>query len=169
MSTTQHAPRNDKAATKYVVVEFPFKMLLMAGWMWGAYASYDAASTSWLGSMNHPVATHVLAFVGMAIAAYQGVAIYFQRFCNDGRLITDGLFRYTRHPMYTGFAFTAFDIWWPTENIHTVGYWASLAMFLVGLVVAGYIQELETLALFGKEAEEYYERTPRLFFFYPFM
>jgi hypothetical protein len=36
------------------------------------------------------------------------------------------------------------------------------AVFLVGLVVAGYRQEQETLARFGQEAVDYYARTPRI-------
>lgn len=82
-------------------------------------------------------------------------------------LITDGLFKYTRHPMYTGFLLMAIDVGKnlnPQSIIHTIAF----STFLMTLFAAGYAQERETLARFGEEAIEYYKKTPRIFLFYPF-
>lgn len=84
-------------------------------------------------------------------------------------LITTGVFKYTRHPMYTGLAMFAIRSWWPTEGGYTFGHALSFCITVIGVVMAGYYQEKETLARFGAEAQEYYRRTPRLFLFYPFM
>ena len=83
------------------------------------------------------------------------------------RLQTGGLFRYTRHPMYTALLFMATQVWFEVPTYD----WYFLLMqtiFVSSVIIAGYCQEKETLARFGKAAEDYYARTPRLFFMYPF-
>lgn len=82
-------------------------------------------------------------------------------------LITSGPFRFTRHPMYTGFLMMGVRVWWPACPLDAV-YWCSMAVFVLSIFVAGYMQEKETLVHFGADAEDYYRRTPRCFLWYPF-
>lgn len=80
-------------------------------------------------------------------------------------LITDGPFRYTRHPMYT--AILVMNI---CDLVQAVSVWTSplsLALevtFIACLLAAGYCQEQETVERFGQPAVDYYKRTPRIAF-----
>jgi protein-S-isoprenylcysteine O-methyltransferase Ste14 len=80
-------------------------------------------------------------------------------------LITSGVFKYTRHPMYTAFVLMDVASFFTPHNSDFI---TSTILFYGFLGVAAYFQEKETLARFGQAAVEYYRRTPRLFFFYPF-
>ncbi len=84
-------------------------------------------------------------------------------------LLTTGPFKYTRHPMYTGLFLMALDLWVPGPASLDWPFFMLSGLFLVCMVIAGYYQEQETLARFGEEAAEYYKRTPRFFFMYPFI
>jgi protein-S-isoprenylcysteine O-methyltransferase Ste14 len=112
-----------------------------------------------------PTAVNIVDSVGLAIFLYYLILIYVKR---PKGLITTGLFKYTRHPMYTGMLMMAIRLWWPSDPGYTADYWVTIALFLIGVFTAGYLQEKETLSRFGQEAEDYYRRTPRLFLLYPF-
>lgn len=98
--------------------------------------------------------------IGATIVAYSQWKIY----GGQKGLVTSGIFRITRHPMYTGFAILGTAIWYPTSQVEHSDYWISLAAFATGIIVAGWLQERETIARFGKEAVEYYRKTPRIAF-----
>ncbi len=104
-----------------------------------------------------------LGATGSAIVHYTGWLIYIKS-RRTKKLITNGLFRWTRHPMYTGFSLIGIVLWYPTSQVEHPSYWISLATFVTGIVVAGWLQERETIARFGKEAVEYYRETPRIAF-----
>jgi len=80
-------------------------------------------------------------------------------------LITEGVFKYTRHPMYTAFVLMDVASFFAPLSYDFI---TSTVLFYGYLVVAAYFQEKETLARFGQSAVEYYRCTPRLFFLYPF-
>ena len=83
----------------------------------------------------------------------------------DRKLIENGLFRYTRHPMYTAMAAMDSMNWYMNQPWYvTIG---SGLLFYLCLITAGYCQELETIGRYGDRAREYYARTPRLFIWYP--
>lgn len=111
----------------------------------------------------HPLS--VLGAIGAGLVAYTLYVLYILR-ARRHTLITYGVFRYTRHPMYTGFflmnlsSYLAVspDIWFYVQQV----------IFFATLTIAGRMQEIETIMRFGKEAEDYYKVTPRLFFLYPF-
>lgn len=107
----------------------------------------------------------VLTAVGSAIVHGMMYVIYVKN-RRTKKLITNGLFQWTRHPMYTGFVLLGMVLWYPTSAMGW-SYWGSLATFTTGILVAGWLQERETLQRFDTEAEEYYRRTPRVFLLYP--
>ena len=84
-------------------------------------------------------------------------------------LITNGVFKYTRHPMYTGLFLMNLDLWLPKPVSNELLFYVGQIAFVTCMLIAGWSQEKETLARFGKDAESYYARTPRLFIWYPFM
>ncbi|MEK7509254.1 MAG: hypothetical protein AAB605_00900 [Patescibacteria group bacterium] len=61
-------------------------------------------------------------------------------------------------------------IFWMPKPVSTGYLFLGLqATFFCSMIVAAWWQEQETLIRFGKEAEAYYEKTPRLFVLYPFI
>lgn len=123
------------------------------------------------------MAPHVIIFSGapdsnlpVQIVGYAGVAIFvwclWQLYVKWGRLkglITTGLFRFTRHPMYLSLLLINFCHWVRVDFVWTSPLFLAIEVaFLACMLAAGYCQERETLARFGREAEDYYGRTPRV-------
>lgn len=140
------------------MIEAPFKFMLVGSYVF--HALYH-----WSTEKDLP---YVVSFIGEAGFIIFGYYIFRLYMIPRKGLITSGLFRYTRHPMYTGILLMGLERWWPTSAESLVEYLTTLALFLVGVFVAGYLQEKETLARFGDEAVEYYRKTPRCFLFYFF-
>jgi len=112
-----------------------------------------------------PVFIRVVSWFGMIIFGYCLFTLYIRKHAING-LVTTGIFHYTRHPMYTGAFLMDLPHFFPPVN----AFWIiSAILFYSGLFIAGYFQEKETLSRFGEEAEEYYSKTPRFFFMYPFV
>jgi protein-S-isoprenylcysteine O-methyltransferase Ste14 len=82
-------------------------------------------------------------------------------------LITDGPFRYTRHPMYTGLALMDLSYFIPLPASSEPEFFILQGTFFACMCTAAWFNEKETLLRFGKQAEAYYARTPRFFFVYP--
>lgn len=75
----------------------------------------------------------------------------------SGSLVTDGLYRFVRHPLYT---FTLLVLWLtPTMNVNTFIVFAALTIYiLVGII----FEERKLLRVFGQEYENYRSVTPML-------
>jgi protein-S-isoprenylcysteine O-methyltransferase Ste14 len=114
---------------------------------------------------HHPVIVLVLLLAGLTLFGYCLYVLYVGRKAGK-RLETTGVFKYTRHPMYTALVLLDSSAFFGTYSLLLL---LSTILFYTTFVVAAYYQEQETLARFGKEAEAYYQRTPRLFFMYPFL
>jgi len=100
-----------------------------------------------------------LVIVGLGLFAYCLYALYIRKRAVD-TLITTGVFRYTRHPMYVAVALMDVACWFAPITTFSI---VTAVVFYASLSMAGYWQEKETLARFGAEAEAYYQRTPHLF------
>ena len=105
---------------------------------------------------------------GLLLFSYYLFILYMRR-RGPPNLITNGVFEYTRHPMYTGLFLMNLDLWLPKPASNDLLFFAGQTAFMACMVIAGWSQEKETLARFGAEAEAYYAKTPRLFIWYPFM
>jgi len=111
--------------------------------------------------------------IGCAIFIYCHIVIYwYPRISGQGsvstKLITNGPYRYTRHPIYTALVLSTLILFSNPIPKSFVFYF--LFIIWLGVIVAlSYLQEKETLDRFGDEAVEYYKKTPRLFFMYPFI
>lgn len=120
-----------------------------------------------------PALVDYTAIFFLFIAVYNQILIYYPLFGSyilrkkiPNRLITTGFFKYTRHPMYSAVliadALFMFYAPWDWKMIlHTVAFYAIT-------VVACYFHEQDVLYDFREKAVEYYNKTPRLFFMYPF-
>lgn len=75
----------------------------------------------------------------------------------SGSLVTDGLYRFVRHPLYT---FSLLVLWLtPTMNVNTFIVFAALTIYiLVGII----FEERKLLRVFGQEYENYRSITPML-------
>jgi protein-S-isoprenylcysteine O-methyltransferase Ste14 len=111
----------------------------------------------------HPMS--VLGAIGAGLVAYTMYVLYMLQ-ARKRILLTHGVFKYTRHPMYTGFFLMNLSAYLATEP--DVWFYIQQCAFFASLAIAGRMQEIETIMRFGKEAEQYYAVTPRLFFMYPF-
>lgn len=105
----------------------------------------------------------VTTIVGVGVFTYCLYLLYVRSQAST-TLVTNGIFRYTRHPMYTGLVLTDTASFFAPLS---PGLIISTIVFYGALMVAVYWQEKETLARFGEAAAAYYQKTPRLFFWYP--
>lgn len=80
-----------------------------------------------------------------------------------GRLVTAGVYRYIRHPMYSSVLFLA---WGGLLKRVTIGTLALGAVATVSLLVTAKNEEAENVKRFGTQYREYMKRTHR---FVPFL
>ena len=74
-----------------------------------------------------------------------------------GKLITNGLYRYVRHPLYT---FGLFILWLsPSMTLNSLVFNISLTIYIL---VGAYYEERKLLREFGQEYAEYKSVTPML-------
>lgn len=99
-----------------------------------------------------------LAIIGVGMFIHGWRAVYKAR--HDGRLVTDGLYRFVRHPQYTGLFLALFGegvIHWPTIF--------SAVLFPV-IVLAYYLlarkEERDMIRKFGDEYRVYMRKVPML-------
>lgn len=92
--------------------------------------------------------TDILSFVGLRQIVEEQ---------KDGRLITGGLYRYVRHPLYT---FTLLFFWLsPNMSVNSFILYAALTIYVfVGII----FEERKLVRAFGQEYEEYRTVTPML-------
>lgn len=130
----------------------------------GAYI-VGAVNTSLFKATNNWVLL-VLFQLGLILMLYCFYILYIKK---DARtnLITNSVFKYTRHPMYTG-ASLVYLLFFNPENYSLI-FWILTVLHYLCLIIGGYFQEKETVERFGQEAITYYNKTPRLFFSYPFI
>ena len=102
-----------------------------------------------------------LQLAGAALAAWSLWRLYVRQACLKG-LITDGPFRYTRHPTYLGFLLTNVSCWAQPSVWMSPLFLSLEAIFIISMVLASYCQEQEILERFGQKAVDYLKRTPRI-------
>ena len=138
----------------YELLGNPFQLLLMISF------SYKTQMFKY----SENFFASIISFAGMALFVYCLYVLYFRN-RRTTNLITDGVFKYTRHPMYTGVILADSWNWYPAN--FSLSFWISTTILVGSAIIAGYIQERETLQRFGKQARDYYAKTPRIFLFYP--
>ncbi|MFC1575069.1 methyltransferase family protein [Gemmatimonadota bacterium] len=82
---------------------------------------------------------------------------------NTGRLVTTGIYRYIRHPMYSSLLFLAWGALLKSVTIGTLILGAAASLALAATAKA---EEAENVARFGQEYRDYMTRTRR---FVPFL
>lgn len=152
----------DKRRVKQAVIRgFLFQQLLIGAMVYRFY--YYKHEWSWSFEALFSIG-RMLDILGSLIFISCMVRIYLDN--KDKKLITTGLFRYTRHPMYNGAVLM--DLSLCLNQSYDPYFWLSALVFYASVFIAGYFQEKETFARYGLEAEEYYSKTPRIILLYPF-
>lgn len=77
---------------------------------------------------------------------------------NTGTLVTTGVFRYIRHPMYASLLFFT---WGALLKSVSVGALALAAVATAALAATAKAEEMENIARFGQEYRDYMRRTRR--------
>ncbi len=144
---------------------FPLSIYLLTSWLGKSYPATDPFShdgghllavffeSPVLSIVVHPGSDIVL------VAAFIIIGVSWKKIHrNSGVLVSDGVYRYIRHPQYTGFILIilAFLIQWPTI--------ITLIMTPVLLVVYYRLalkEEKDLILKFGAEYQEYMEETNR--------
>lgn len=140
-------------ATKWARTGFRFQLPMMAIFMLQFILFSDDQPSRW-------AILQIVDITGCLIFMWCLWRLYAQN-ARTTELITTGFFKYTRHPMYLGLLMMNIGYWLRVEVWTSFGFLLLEAMFIGCMVIAAHYQELETLARFGKDAEDYYARTPR--------
>jgi protein-S-isoprenylcysteine O-methyltransferase Ste14 len=109
-------------------------------------------------------------YIGVALNIVGGLLIvsgwrvihreYWSKEKGEGKLVTDGIYAYIRHPQYSGFILLTFGL-----LIH----WATIPLLVMWpLLVRQYVklakqEESEMIEQFGDDYREYMEKVPRFF------
>lgn len=99
--------------------------------------------------------TNALSFIGLD----QFIKIYTD--ANPERLVSDGFYRYLRHPIY--FASLIFIWLTPVMTQNLLALWITFSAYIV---VGAHLEERKLLQDFGSEYKEYQSKTPM---FIPFL
>lgn len=142
--------------TIYLLTHFvgiPIPLDHISGHLLGDFITWLGLGNGWFIVM---LVSNVLLILGIWIVS----AGWEQVHKSDGKLVTDGIYGYMRHPQYTGiFIITlAFMIQWPT--LTTLILWP----FVIGMYVRlAKREEQDVLAKYPEEYRDYMQRTPMFF------
>jgi protein-S-isoprenylcysteine O-methyltransferase Ste14 len=90
------------------------------------------------------------------------IVIYFKKgnpgnnFENTSRLVTSGLYKYIRHPMYGSLLFLGWGMFLKEVNPRTI---ALICFITIALFLTCKVEEKEMIKRFGREYEDYIKRT----------
>jgi len=103
---------------------------------------------------------------GQASRERKGADLY--AFEKTTRLITDGIYRYIRHPMYSSLLFLTWGIFFknPGSSADLLSELPVAILSSVLLYITARLEEVENIAYFGKEYVEYRKKS---YFFIPFV
>lgn len=123
--------------------------------------SLEFLLTHVMGQMPFYLVFHYWVFPASKVIIGSGMLLvifgWYQIFHAEGKLVTSGLYRYTRNPQYLGFLLITggLNVQWLT--IITTAIWPVLAVLYYRLAK---IEEKEAQAKFGEEFSQYKRSTP---------
>lgn len=101
-------------------------------------------------------AFYLLHFLGLALVTYAPLYLKFWVEANEGKICTDNIFKYIRHPTYSGFfmVFASQTVWTHGSLLFSglMAAYCHLATF--------YNEEIRMVEIFGSPYEEYCEKVP---------
>lgn len=147
---------------------FPLTIYLLVGWLGSAYPALQPFSHKfghlWVVVLGGSTVAWALVMGLSIIVLLAGYTLLSKGWTQihgaQGRLVTDGIYAYVRHPQYTGLflVILGFLIQWPTL----------LTVLMAPILVFAYVnlarsEERRALDEFGEKYKEYMEQTPASF------
>ena len=131
----------------YMMVVLPNRDLYQVSSPWN-YLMLVGQGLSVLMLIIAVLQTDTLAFIGLRQIVTDD---------ENGKLVTDGLYRFIRHPLYT---FGLLILWLtPSMTINSLIVYISLTIYIL---VGAYFEERKLLRVFGQEYADYKSVTPML-------
>jgi methanethiol S-methyltransferase len=147
---------------------FPLTIYVLTGWLGDAYPALEPFSHKFghlwvvvLGGSTLAWALVMAVSLALMLMGYTLLSKgWTQIHAAHGRLVTDGIYAYARHPQYTGLflVIIGFLVQWPT--ILTIVMAPVLLFAYVRLAIT---EEKYAEAKFGEEYNEYVHKTPAFF------
>jgi protein-S-isoprenylcysteine O-methyltransferase Ste14 len=100
-----------------------------------------------------------LAFCYTAKQQFKKAGTTLYPFSEPGKLVTDGLFRYTRNPMYLGLSILLTGAWLLLGSLSPVGIVVAFVLIIDHCYIVH--EEQNMTAAFGKAYKAYQAKTPR--------
>ena len=135
---------------------FAFEGLLLLGLL---------QSPVWFNEPWSPV--HILSWMFLCACIYYVIAaVYFyfryarpgRNFENSTQLVTDGIYKYVRHPMYASLLFLGWGMFFKAISPASIGL---ICLICLSLFVTCKVEEKEMIKRFREEYREYMKRTKR--------
>ncbi|HSR34002.1 MAG TPA: isoprenylcysteine carboxylmethyltransferase family protein [Anaerolineae bacterium] len=131
-------------------------LLNMELWFRDPFSWHQIISWCFLAVSGYLVihSVHLLWLLGKPSSKREGEPLF--EFEKTTRLVTVGIYRYIRHPMYSSLLFLAWGVFFKKPS------WAGGLLAVVAtlfLVAAGKIEEAEDIRYFGEAYREYIKRT----------
>ena len=138
-------------ASHFLGVKIPFDHI--SGHLLGDLISYLGLGNGWLIVM---VLSNALILIGIMVISSGWERVY----ASQGELVTNGIYRYMRHPQYTGIFIVTlgFMVQWPT--LATLILWPFVIWMYVRLARR---EEQDVLEQHPETYREYMDRTPMFF------
>jgi protein-S-isoprenylcysteine O-methyltransferase Ste14 len=129
-----------------------FGSQLPEGVLWGhTLQQYMGAAGTWLGLLVS------LAGATMVIMGWKQIhKNYWSKEEGKGKLVTEGIYAYIRHPQYTGFFLITLGMMMEWATLPLIGLYALLLVLYYRLAKR---EEADMVKEFGSEYEEYRHRT----------
>lgn len=141
------------------ILAWVFGATLPDGILWGhTLYSYIGHTGMYIGTVM------MLVGIGLVISGWNVVyRRYWRKDAGQGELVTDGIYRYIRHPQYTGFLLITLGMIFDWATLPMLIMWPVMAVLYYRLARR---EEKEMLAEFGAQYDGYRQRTgmflPRL-------
>lgn len=139
----------------------PMSMYILA-WVFGTRVPegvlWGHTLFAWLGHTGLYIGT-ALAVVGIVLVVLGWRAVYqryWRKASGEGELVTDGIYRYIRHPQYTGFMLITLGMMLDWATLPMLVMWPILGLLYYKLARR---EERELEAQFGPACRRYMERT----------
>lgn len=95
-------------------------------------------------------------YVFTSVILYHRHTYHGQNFENSTKLVTTGLYKYVRHPMYASLLFLGWGMFLKSINLYTI---LLIVIITIALFITCKVEEKEMIKRFGEEYKSYMNKT----------